>query len=164
MARAPLESSTISTEQQPPITDIDAYEGDVVVADRSVNDDKDYTEELAFMEEPVTIRLEPSTEKNASNRFPVWVNGKPAEMMIRGRWYPVGWLPVGETIIIKRKYLEVIIRAKIDRIETKHDDATVDQPRNMVVRNTAPVHAFSIIEDKNPVGVAWASELIRRNF
>lgn len=125
---------------------------------------KDYQDELSFNEEPVTIRLEPSADKNAAAFFPVWVNGKGCEILRNGRWNEEAYIPVGRVITIKRKYVEVIIRVKIDTVSTAHDDATVERPINKVNRFTSAVHSFSVIEDKNPLGVAWLTELRRRNM
>jgi hypothetical protein len=76
----------------------------------------------------------------------------------------IGYLPVGRPLIIKRKYLEVIMRTKLDALTTVHDDATVERPHNEIRRATSAVHSFSILEDKNPKGSAWAQEMIRRNL
>lgn len=149
-------------EQMPPIEDISAYEGDVVIADPKLPS-KEYLAELAFMEEPVTIRLEPSHEKNAATAFPVWVNGKPAEVHQNGRWYEVGWLPTSQTLIVKRKVLEVIARAKIDTLETKIIGQDSERPNNVISRFTSPIHSFSVLEDSNPKGPAWLAEVRRRN-
>ena len=82
MARQELHSETLpKVEQKPPIVDTSAYDGDIVIGEKIGN--ADYLDELAFMEEPVTIRLEPSSDKNAAGAFPIWVNGKPAELGMR---------------------------------------------------------------------------------
>jgi hypothetical protein len=163
MARQEMHSDRLpKVEQRPDIVDQSTYDGDVVLTERTHK--QDYLDELAFMEEPVTIRLEPSSEKNAATAFPVWVNGKKAEVFQRGRWEEIGYLPVGVVLTIKRKYLEVIIRAKTDTIHTKIQDMDGERPINVAQRFTSPVHSFSILEDKNPKGPAWVSELRRRNL
>jgi hypothetical protein len=136
--------------------------GDIVHADSSVID-KDYLAALAFMAEPVTIRLEPSTDKNAATVFPVWVNGQKAQMWINDRWYPVGWLPVGEEITVKRAALEIIARAKIDTIETDVVEQPGQDPDNRIKRFTSAIHSFSVIND-SPKGHAWLREVRRRNY
>jgi hypothetical protein len=116
------------------------------------------------MEEPVTIRIEPSSDKNAMGAFPVWVNGRGAEVYQNGRWDSIAYLPVGQVLVIKRKYLEVIIRAKVDTIHTKIQEMDSERPNNVINRFTTPVHSFSILEDKNPRGPAWVTELRRRSL
>ena len=163
MARTALHSDDIKIEQKPDISDDPAMRtGDIVVAHQLPS--KDYADELAFNEEPVTIRLNPSSDKNASSHYPVWVNGKGCEIFQNGRWMECAYLPVSRNVTIKRKYLEVIIRAKIDSLHTEVSEPESETPRNNVQRFTSPVHSFDIIEDKNPRGSAWIMELRRRNF
>lgn len=162
MGRAPLHSDSVKIEQKAPILDPSKYEGEIVLVDKPLN--KDFLDELAFQEEPVLIILNPSSEKNAPTAFPVWVNGKGAEVFQNGKWMEIGYLPVGRPLTIKRKYVEVIIRAKLDSVTTLHDDATVERPHNRINRATSAVHSYSILEDTNPKGRAWAQEMIRRNM
>lgn len=164
MGRQELNSSTVKIEQKPPILDMKKHkeEGDIVLVDENPN--KDWLDELAFNEEPVTIRIEPSAEKHAATAHPVWVNGKGAEVFQRGRWEEIGYLPAGKILIIKRKYLAVLACAKFDRIATEVDEATVENPKNVIQRFTSSAVSFSVIEDKNPKGAAWLTELIRRNM
>jgi hypothetical protein len=163
MARQELHSSKLpEIEQRAPVEARTAYAGDVVTGERIENGD--YLADLAFMDEPVTIRLEPSSDKNAATAFPVWVNGRMAETCYEGRWIEIGYLPVGQVIVVKRKVLEVIIRAKIDTIHTKVREMESERPNNVIERYTSPLTGFSILEDANPRGAAWVSELRRRNL
>jgi hypothetical protein len=165
MARQELHSEKLPPiEQKPPIVDPSTYDGDIVLTERTHQ--QDYLDELAFMEEPVTIRLEPSSDKNAAGAFPVWVNGKAAEILSADgkRWLEIGYLPVGQVLTTKRKYLEIIIRAKIDTVQTKILEMESERPNNAITRFTSPITSFSIIEDANPRGPAWVAELRRRNL
>lgn len=163
MPRQELNSDSLPIEQLPPITDPSTYDGDVLVGERIDSGSKDYLDELAFNEEPVTIRIEPSSDKNAATAFPIWVNGQKAQVFQNGRWDEIGYLPVGRELIVKRKVLEVIIRAKINTIHTRVERPESDQPHNTEDRYTSAVHSFSIIEDRNPRGAAWVREIRRRN-
>jgi hypothetical protein len=163
MARQELHSDTLpKVEQRAPIVDPSTYAGDVVIGEKI--GDTGYLDELAFMEEAVTVRLEPSSDKNAAMAFPIWVNGKPAEVFQNNRWDEIGYLPVGRVLVVKRKVLEVIIRAKVDTVHTEIREMDSERPNNVVQRFTSPVHSFSIIEDRNPRGAAWVTELRRRNL
>lgn len=151
-------------DQRPmPANAAERGEGDVIEVDPHLAN-ADYLAALAFMEEPVTIRLEPSSDPNAISRFVVWVNGKGAEVFQNGRWNEIAWLPIGEVITIKRKYLEVIVRAKIDTIRTPDMEALTDRPDNRARRHTSSVNTFSVIRDESPRGAAWLTEMMRRNF
>jgi len=164
MSRRELNSEDTKIDQREmPDTAAERDEGDVVLVDTSLAN-RDYYDELAFNEEPVTIRLQPSSDANAIARFMVMVNGKGAEVFKNDRWYEITWLPVGEVITIKRKYLEVIARTKIDSIRTPSMEALGEHPDNRPTRNTTSVHSFSVLQDKNPRGADWLTDLLRRNF
>lgn len=164
MPREQIHSDSITIDQPPPIMDkADREEGNIVIADESMNS-KSYLDELAFGEEPVTIRIEPSTDKNAATAYPVWVNGKGAEVFQRGRWEEITYLPVGRVLTIKRKYLAVMACAKLDSVHTEVKEPESERPNNIVNRFTSAVLSFSVIEDRNPKGIAWLTELRRRNM
>jgi len=165
MARQPLHTDDIKVEQKSAIigNDVTAHDGEVVIA-QQVDLDKDYADKLKFMEEPVTIRIEPSSQPNAPSAFPIWVNGKGAEILINGRWVEVAYLPVNETLTIKRKYLAVMVTTKIDTVHTRVQEPDGADPTNRIDRITSPVHSFSILSDPNPLGHEWLRELRRRNF
>lgn len=158
-----VHSDDIAIDQRPTAADLGDRGGDVILVDASLAN-ADYLAELAFMDEPVTIRLEPSADKNAISRFVVWVNGEGAQIFQNGRWIAMAWLPVGVVITVKRKVLEVIIRTKIDTVHTEIRNPDSEQPMNTEQRFTSAVHSFSVIEDKSPRGVAWIQEMRRRNF
>lgn len=158
-----MHSGDVKIDQMPPIDDISKYDGDVVVADAGIAD-RDYLAELKFMSEPVTIRLQPSTDRNAATSFPCWVNGVPAEVFQRGKWTQIGYLPVAQVLVVKRSVLEVILKAKVDTVTTQVVGQGDDSVDNRVNRFTTPVHSVSVIEDKNPKGGAWMTEIIRRSF
>lgn len=162
MGRKELHSDSVTIEQKPSIPDHTQYEGDIVLVDKPVN--KDWTDALAFNEEPVTIRIEPSAEKHAASAHPVWVNGKGAEVFQNGRWDEIGYLPVGLVLITKRKYVAVLASAKFDNISTEVVEQVNENPNNTIKRLTSRTVSFSVLEDKNPKGAAWLTEMIRRNM
>ena len=125
-----------------------------------VNQQSDYLAALQFMEEPVTIVIEENTRSELpETHVPVAVNGKGAEVWINGQWIEAGWLPIGQELTTKRKYVEVLLRSKSDTINTDHDDATVERPRNMVKRRTSAQYPVSVLHDANPKGREWMSRV-----
>ncbi|MGC8536711.1 MAG: hypothetical protein ACP5QR_14460 [Rhizomicrobium sp.] len=167
MPRTALNSDDIKIEQKSNVMlDLDAdteNSPEIVRADPKTM--KDLAADLEFMEEPITIVLNPSSEKNAPTMHPFWVNGKGAEVLMNGKWIPMTYLPVGRPLITKRKYVGVMASAKFDSIETHHDEpGTKEVLNNWASRRTSAVTGFSVLEDKNPKGGAWLSELLRRNF
>jgi hypothetical protein len=65
--RRELHMGDVKIEQKAAIASIDDHKPDVILAERDTS--LDYLSELAFNEEPVTIRLEPTAEKHASGGF-----------------------------------------------------------------------------------------------
>ena len=122
-----------------------------------------YLEALAFAEEPVCIRLERSSAKNPPKTVPCWVQGKGAEVFSDGKWWALGFLPIGQPIITRRKYIEAISRAKIDSIDTQHvsaDKADTEYIENEVRVNTSALYSFSVIRDNNPKGADWLTKIL----
>ena len=112
-------------------------------------------EQLAFNEEPVEVMVYPSSEENAPLTVPCWVNGRGAEVFQNGRWNVLGFLPVGVNVITRRKYAEVLLRAKKDKISTDHQGTEVERPQNKVRRVSSAVANIQVITDRNPRGIEW---------
>ncbi len=163
MAKPALKTDDVRIDQTKPI-ETDEDRSTIVKADLSMVD-RDYMDRLAMGEEPVTIRIEPSTDPNAPHSYYCAVNGKGAECQRPdGSWYPIDWVPVGVDLVMKRKYVEVLVRAKRDRITTEHDGPNVADPRNRINRQTSAVANVVILHDPNPHGPAMFAELRRRNY
>lgn len=163
MGRQELHSENIRIQQNDDLVgDLSDRKPDIVTGERIL--DTDYFDELAFNEEPVTIRIEPSPEKNAAAHFPIWVNGKGCEVLINDKWVEVVYLPVATVLTVKRKYVEVIMRAKIDTVQTDVIQDEGKDPVNKIKRFTSAVHSFSIVRDNNPLSAEWLSEIRRRNM
>ncbi len=157
-----------------PLPEIERDE--IIPATEDILAKKDYMDKLAFMEHPVTIRIEPSAEKNASNVHYVAVNGKGCEVFVEkatgnsihpedgnGVWLEFTWIPVDRELTIKRKYLEVLLRAKTNLIQTKIIERPNEDPENKIDRFTSPVCSFSILRDPDPRGPQWMREIRSRN-
>lgn len=139
----------------------------IVTADRAVLD-KEYQAQIAFAEEPVTILLQPSMEENAPDHQECWVNGRGIEFLTsEGKWRvnwpgtPMGYAPIGVEFTTKRKYVEVLARKRIDRVNTVHEElGTVAQPINRVKRRTMSVAPLTIVHDANRNSREWFSRLL----
>lgn len=109
-----------------------------------------YMDELVFMQELVTIVINPSPEKNAPKFYQVGVNGAQK------------WVPVGVPTRLPRCYVEVLARSQPVKIETKSGEAAGDELTfNVVERQQYAGVSFSVIEDRNPKGGVWLSKVIR---
>lgn len=157
-----FETQDITPEQKPLIGE-DGERSSTIVHPETPLIDKDY-EKLAFAEEPVTILIHRSGEKFSPNCTDfVSVNGRPAEVLFSNGWVPVGYLPRGRSITVKRKVVEVIARSKQDHVKTVVIERDNEDPRNYVERATLSTTPFQMLEDKNPLGIEWLSQLLRMN-
>lgn len=150
--------------QRPPLVGNVFPEGEIITGETIGSIDATYLADLAMNEEPVTIRLEPSSDKNAAMAHPYWVNGKGAEIWFKDRWCEITYLPVGFALTTKRKYVGIIVSAKTDTVHTKVQNMDGERPENVVQRFTSPVMSFSILEDANPRGAAWVAALRQRHM
>lgn len=118
-----------------------------VIVDPVGNINNDYFEELAFNEQELTIRLEPTQDKNAPLFVDVSVNGETI------------WIPVNQTFKIKRKFVGVLASCKNDAIDTfekeTHDGNTIPD----MSRRTSIRHPFSVIQDPDQRGYEWLVRL-----
>lgn len=130
----------------------------IALSDGLEDSDEAYHAALKFMEEPVTIRISPSSEKNAPTTVQCWVNGKGAEQLQKGKWMQCGWLPIGHTVVTRRKYVEVLARAKSENVSTrvvKHEN----REDNMADRVASTKYPLSILQD-SPQGHEWFGRIL----
>ena len=103
----------------------------------------------AFMEQPVVIEINETTDINAPAIVYVGVNGD-------GRW-----LPRGVPVKLQRKFVERLAQAQEMRfITTPNRDQESDQGMR-VVRKTAQAYGFAVIRDDNPLGRRWLMRMQR---
>jgi hypothetical protein len=128
---------------------------------------KEYTDELAFNEQPMTIVIESGGAENAPTTHPVWVNGKGGEMLIGGKWCSVAYFPIGEPFTTRRKYVAVLAGAKISKVSISHtnpEDMEPGRPSNVAHRATSNIVSLSVLRDDDPRGGDWLREIHRRNM
>lgn len=136
---------------------------EIVQADQGMLD-PEYSARIAFAEEPVTIEINAPSGDNPVTEYFCAVNGKGAEVWLGDRWVEVTWLPVSQRMTIKRKYIGVLAGSKITDVKTEIKDRNEDRPKNLTHKTTSATCNFTVIEDKNPRGAAWLSEVRRRHF
>ena len=115
----------------------------------TTNLEKSYAEQLAFLEEPVEVMVAEPQDEKESNLVQLFVQGR-SQMIIPG-----------QPIVIKRKYLEVLARAKQIRYKpvVKINDLT-GAPVNMMIPRLVLRYNFSVIQDKNPKGAEWLRRIL----
>lgn len=121
-------------------------ESELVIA---TNLEKSYAEQLAFLEEPVEVMVAEPQDEKESSLVQLFVQGR-SQMIIPG-----------QPIVIKRKYLEVLARAKQIRYKpvVKINDLT-GAPVNMMIPRLVLRYNFSVIQDKNPKGAEWLRRIL----
>jgi hypothetical protein len=111
------------------------------VETRGLNDD--FMDELAFMEEEVTVMVHESTDENADNPVLVGCNGV-FKQFFRG-----------QPTIAKRKFVDCLI-VKMIRVTTpEFTHQTSGERGRKIVQTSAMKYPFSIVEDKSPKGGEW---------
>ncbi len=109
---------------------------------------RDKAEMLAFMEEKLLIEVHTTTDKSKEPIPCVSVNGV-NQYIVRGRQQ-----------LIKRKFVQELARAKEEAITTPFaKDANGFDTYNIAKRH-ALKYPFSVLEDKNPRGRDWLSQIL----
>lgn len=159
--RKEVTNSDLPIEQRDTLDITNSLEHEnIIVSEGSLQ--SDFAMQLAFNEEPVEILIQPGNERFPAKVADCWVNGRGAEVFLRGKWESLGYLPVGMPVITKRKYVECLANSKVDNIQTDHGDMNDKDPQNLVVVNTSAKTNFTVISDKNPLGREWLSRLMRQ--
>jgi len=167
--RKELHTSEVRIEQLPPVseqgmTDTESLLPRTHVVDQATHPSftKDYYDELAFNEEPVTVRFSPGMDRFAPKFVDCSVNGKGIEVLMNGRWMEVFQVPINANVTMKRKYLEVFARCKHTDVIARSRGVTFDgsQPINDTIPTTNLKHPFSVLEDRNPRGAEWLTRIL----
>jgi hypothetical protein len=98
---------------------------------------------LAFMEEPVTIRVGTSTDKNAEPVFELNIAGK-SELFRRG-----------ETKTVKRYFVDHMARMKVTSYSQKEVFNAEGIKQVLNEPHTALKYDFQMVRDANPLGEHW---------
>ena len=167
--KSEFDSRSVNIEQKPPILMPGLNEPFVrepeIVSAEGLSLNMEHLELLAFAEEPIKILIHRSQDGLASKTTDyIAVNGIAAEMLFKNGWVPVGYLPRGMSLITKRKYVEVIAKAKLEAIRTDVIERDNDDPQNFVQRTVTHPTAFTVLEDKNPRGADWLTGLLSVNY
>lgn len=108
---------------------------------------KRFTADSAFMEEQVLVRVHPSSEQNAEAIVDVYNNGTP-QRFPRGHW-----------VIARRKFVEVLARAKPFSITTpEYNDGNGDRATR-IDKHAGLRYPFEM-RDTNPMGTAWLNSVM----
>lgn len=108
-----------------------------------------YAEALRFNEEPVTIRIHEDQSEHPIDPVPLSVNGKQI------------FLKRGVDYTIPRKFVECLMNP-LAHIKTKQKKNNLGEDETEIESTKAYQFPFSIVEDQNPKGRAWLTQLRNR--
>jgi hypothetical protein len=124
---------------------------------------QEYADRLAFAEQPVTGTITPASMQKAPRYVYCAIQGQGAEVWnekTKG-WMRMKFVPVNATLTMKRKYWEVLARARTDTAETRQVNMTPDPHTDgyELITETAAAHPFSVKHD--PAGAQGHEWLMR---
>ena len=85
--------------------------------------------------------------------------GTPVDVYVNG---VAEWIPVGRPWILRRKFVEVLARAKPISVQTQHEgigEGEDGMPNNRIIRNTSSMFPFSVLQDSQR-GIEWLNRLM----
>lgn len=98
---------------------------------------------LAFMNEPVTIRIGTTTDKNAAQVFETNINGN------------LTFFRRGATLTVKRYVVDHLLRLK-ETVYSQQEVVNAEGIREFVhLPHTALKYDFAMVRDDNPIGESW---------
>lgn len=109
---------------------------------------KKWFDEMAFMNEMVTVRIHPSTDRNANPLPDVYVNGR------------VQRFERGEEISVRRCYVERLALSRMTTFDNKKVKGPDGEDKYIYPSRTAEVYPFTVIGD-TPKGESWLKSLLR---
>lgn len=119
------------------------------VTDQILN--KEYLDELAFMEDDMVIMVHESADPNSENPVTVGCNGVFRQFFR------------GQQTIAKRKFVECLI-AKQGRVSTPEYINKAGERARAIRQTSAQKYPFSVIEDKNPKGGEWLRRRLAESY
>lgn len=109
-------------------------------------DFKGFAETLEFMEERVLVRVQTSSEPYSERIVEVYNNGVP-QFFVRGEW-----------VIARRKYVEILARAKPFSVTTPEALDARGNRTNRIETHNGQRYPFEM-KDSNPKGAAWLNAI-----
>lgn len=136
-------ATLIDSPAEPIVTEVEG------IATMSEADAKNaYLAELKFNEDGVTVIIPPGHGKDAPKYVYCAVQGVGAEVYNpkTKTWMRFPYLPVNTQMVVKRKYLEVLARSRIDTVETREVTTTPrpNQDGFEMVRETQQAAPFYV--------------------
>jgi hypothetical protein len=106
--------------------------------------------ELAFLEELVIINIHQTGELGAEDPVPLGVNGR------------MCYVRRGVDTIVRRKYVEQLLRAKPQTVSTEQQRKPNGDVANLVHKHSSLKYPFAIVRDDNPRGRVWQRNILQQ--
>lgn len=106
----------------------------------------EYLEDLAFFEGPVKVIFSESHLQFAAPYVECGNNGTGFEQFFDGKWMKLGQVAVGEEVIVKRKYLDTLGRARETALRIDIVQRPNENPLQNVKRSSAQKYPFTVID------------------
>ena len=121
----------------------DSLEDSVIERVGDIPFDTEHMQMLAFMAEPVTVRMAETSDPNADDVFEIIVNGR-IELFKRG-----------QTKTVPRYYVDRLMRMRVTRIVQSEAKSASGEMCYLHTPVSSLKYDFSIERDTNPVGKDW---------
>ena len=105
----------------------------------------EYLDDLAFMEEEMTVMVQETSDENAENPVTIGCNGT-FKQFFRG-----------QPIVAKRKFVDGLI-VKSGRVSTPEYINGAGERARSIRQQSAHRFPFMVIKDNSPKGAAWLSQ------
>lgn len=127
--------------------DRDDFKSEFIAVDTPVQ--SEHFKEMMFMEEPVLLLIPTGSNPEAEEQYVDIGNNGVRQYVERGvpQW-------------VKRKFVEVLARAKREKVSTPEFTDASGARATKIVRTPALIHGFQVMEDKNPNGHAWLRRIL----
>ncbi len=109
---------------------------------------EDHAAALSFLNEMVVINIMESSDPDAENPVFLSVNGVPI------------YVTRGQDEIVRRKYVEQLLRAKPVKVNSKGARNSEGDAINKITKTTSLRYPFNIVRDDNPKGQAWRKKIL----
>lgn len=109
---------------------------------------EDHAAQLAFLNEMVIVNIAETSDPNAENPVMLSVNGRAV------------YIKRGEDAVVRRMYIEQLLRAKPVGVNTKVGRGNDGEVTNKITKTSAMKYPFSMVRDDNPLGRAWMRKIL----
>lgn len=162
-----FDSRSVKSEQLPDVTmpadGVFVRPNPDIVKLNGIEVTPEYADQIRFMEGPIKVIFHESGAQFAPPYVDCFNGGEGIGMFIDGKYIKnIGQVPVNEEVIIKRKHLEILARARETVIRTNVVTKPNEDPINNVSRSTMQKYPFSVLDhmEDHARSVQWLKDIL----